>query len=47
MTLAFGSAATKESSSLIEAIRSCPPDRFLLESDSADIRIEDVYAAVA
>ncbi|MBC8125354.1 MAG: TatD family hydrolase [Candidatus Kapabacteria bacterium] len=47
MTLSFGSAVLKESSSLVEAIRICPPDKFLLETDSTVIPIEDIYAAVA
>ena len=47
MTLSFGSAVLKESASLVEAIRICPSERILLETDSPDVLIEDIYAAVA
>jgi Tat protein secretion system quality control protein TatD with DNase activity len=45
--LSFGAAVLKESSSLVEAVRLCPADRFLLETDTDDASIEDIYAAVA
>jgi TatD DNase family protein len=47
MILSFGAAVLKESSSLAEAVRLCPPDRFLLETDTDDVEIRDIYAAVA
>jgi len=47
MILSFGAAVFKESPSLVEAVRLCPPDRFLLETDADDVLIEDVYSAVA
>lgn len=47
MVLSFGSAVRKESASLVEAVRLCPPDRFLLETDDDTSSIEDIYAAVA
>ena len=47
MILSFGAAVLKESSSLVEAVRLCPADRFLLETDTDGASIEDIYAAVA
>jgi TatD DNase family protein len=47
MVLSFGAAVLKESASLVEAVRLCPEDRFLLETDVDDATIEEIYAAVA
>lgn len=47
MILTFGAAVTKESASLVETIRMCPSDRFLLETGADNVRIEDIYDAVA
>ena len=47
MILSFGGAVLKESASLVEAVRLCPSDRFLLETDTDGVAIEEIYAAVA
>lgn len=47
MFLSFGAAVLKESPSLTEALRLCPSDRFLLETDTDHTSIADIYAAVA
>lgn len=47
MILSFGAAVLKEPPSLIEALRLCPSDRFLLETDTDGTPIADIYAAVA
>lgn len=47
MILSFGAAVLNESASLVEAVRLCPADKFLLETDDDDVKIEDVYSAVA
>lgn len=47
MILSFGGAVLRESASLVEAVRLCPSDRFLLETDTDDVAIEEIYAAVA
>jgi len=47
MYLSFGPAVFKESASLIEALKLCPSDRLLVETDDDDAPIAQVYAAVA
>ena len=47
MYLSFGPAVFKESASLIEALKLCPSDRLLVETDNDDAPIAQVYAAVA
>jgi TatD DNase family protein len=47
MVLSFGPALLRESPTLVEAVRLCPADRFLLETDTDDSLISDVYAAAA
>jgi TatD DNase family protein len=47
MYLSFGPALFKESASLIEALRLCPTDRLLIETDDEHVSISDVYTTVA
>lgn len=47
MYLSFGPAVFKESVSLIEALRLCPADRLLIETDDEHVSISDVYTTVA
>lgn len=47
MILSFGASVLKESASLVEAVRLCPADRFLLETNVDDVSIDDIYSAVA
>ncbi|MEY3385367.1 MAG: hypothetical protein RIR53_178 [Bacteroidota bacterium] len=47
MYLSFGPAVLRESPALVEALRLCPTDRFLLETDNEEIPISDVYASAA
>lgn len=47
MILSFGAATLAPSTSLSEAVRICPADRFLLETDTSDSTINEIYAAVA
>ncbi|MEY2719824.1 MAG: putative deoxyribonuclease YjjV [Bacteroidota bacterium] len=47
MYLSFGPAVFKESASLIEALKICPSDRLLVETDDEDASIAQVYASVA
>ena len=47
MYVSFGAAVLKESASLIDALKMCPADRLLLETDVDEIPIHEVYAAVA
>ncbi len=47
MYLSFGAAVLKESATLSEAVRICPADRLLLETDGDNADIREIYAAVA
>ncbi|MBU3698917.1 MAG: TatD family deoxyribonuclease [Candidatus Kapabacteria bacterium] len=47
MYLSFGPTILRESPALIEALRLCPADRFLLETDNEETPITDVYSAAA
>ncbi|MFN4907419.1 MAG: TatD family hydrolase [Bacteroidota bacterium] len=47
MILSFGPSVCRDSSALHEALRLCPSERFLLETDTDQTPISDVYAAAA
>lgn len=47
MYLSFGADIKRESPTLVEAVRLCPTDRFLLETDVDELPISDVYSAAA
>lgn len=47
MYLSFGPALRRESATLLEALKLCPNDRFLLETDTDEAPISDVYATAA
>lgn len=47
MYLSFGTDIKRESPTLVEAVRLCPTDRLLLETDADESPISDVYAAAA
>ena len=47
MYLSFGNAITKSESPAAQALKHIPADRFFLETDNADVGIEDIYRAAA
>lgn len=47
LMLSFGSAILQQESAAASALAACPSDRFLLETDDAEGKIEEIYATAA